>query len=421
MRKTVIILLVCTLAVPGLLFAAGARETEVRNQLEIFSWWTAGGEAEGLDALFDIYSSLYPDVEVINATVAGGAGAQAKAVLATRMQGGNPPDSFQVHAGRGLVDTWVVANMMEPITFIYEEEGWLDAFPQGVIDMVSDEGEIYSVPANIHRSNVLWYNKPIFDQYGLSAPVTIEEFFDVAEELAHAGVTPLALGDVNTWEATHLLESVLLASLGPDAYAGLWDGATPWDGPEAKQALDVFVDILEYVNTDHAALTWDEAAQYVIDGRAAMTVMGDWAHGYFMAMEQEPGADYHWIASPGTEGTFMMLSDTFGLPKGAPHRSNAVNWLKVVGSVDGQDAFNPRKGSIPARTDTDRDKYDIYLQSAMTDFAQDTIVASVAHGAAASEAWATDINDVISMFVSNKNVDSAASSFARAAKDHLSR
>ena len=69
------------------------------STLEIFSWWTAGGEAEGLNAMFEVYSGMYPEVEIINATVAGGAGTNAKAVLATRLQGGDPPDSFQVHAG----------------------------------------------------------------------------------------------------------------------------------------------------------------------------------------------------------------------------------------------------------------------------------------------------------------------------------
>ncbi|MCS7202753.1 MAG: carbohydrate ABC transporter substrate-binding protein, partial [Dictyoglomus sp.] len=54
---------------------------QLKGKLEIFSWWTAGGEAEGLQALFDIFKKKYPNVEIINATVAGGAGAQAKAVL----------------------------------------------------------------------------------------------------------------------------------------------------------------------------------------------------------------------------------------------------------------------------------------------------------------------------------------------------
>jgi len=84
-----------------------ALQAGAAKQLEIFSWWTAGGEAEGLNALFAVYKKKYPDVEIINAAVAGGAGAAAKAVLKTRMQGGNPPDSFQVHGGAELIETWV--------------------------------------------------------------------------------------------------------------------------------------------------------------------------------------------------------------------------------------------------------------------------------------------------------------------------
>jgi glucose/mannose transport system substrate-binding protein len=124
-------------------------------KIEIFSWWTAGGEAEGLQELFNIYSKLYPGVEIINATVAGGAGAQAKAVLKTRMLGGDPPDTFQVHAGHELIDTWVRTGFMEPITFLYKEEGWEKVMPKGILDIVSYNGEYWSVPVNIHRANVL--------------------------------------------------------------------------------------------------------------------------------------------------------------------------------------------------------------------------------------------------------------------------
>jgi len=60
------------------------------GKLEIFSWW-AGDEGPALEALIKLYKQKYPGVEVINATVTGGAGVNAKAVLKTRMLGGNPP------------------------------------------------------------------------------------------------------------------------------------------------------------------------------------------------------------------------------------------------------------------------------------------------------------------------------------------
>src|SRR5881398_3734791 len=64
------------LALPPLMAAAAGK-------LEIFSWWTSPGEVEALDALYAAFKAAYPDVEVINAALAGGAGpgGSMKAVL----------------------------------------------------------------------------------------------------------------------------------------------------------------------------------------------------------------------------------------------------------------------------------------------------------------------------------------------------
>jgi glucose/mannose transport system substrate-binding protein len=394
-----------------------AAPAEGTGQLEFFSWWTAGGEADGLNAMYEVFAQQYPEIEIVNATVAGGAGSNAKAVLATRMQAGDPPDSFQVHAGHELIDTWVVADKMEPVTFIFEENGWMDVYPPGVIEILSHEGEIWSVPVNIHRSNVLWYNPALFEENGLTAPTTFEEFFTVADALQEAGVTPLALGDNGIWASTHLFESVLLGTLGPEGYRGLWTGETDWNGAEVTTALETFARMLDYVNEDHAALSWDQAAQLVADGDAAMTIMGDWANGYFTSIDLAPGEGYGYAPSPNTAGTFMMLSDTFSLPQGAPHRDNAVKWLTLAGSKEGQDAFNPLKGSISPRSDSDRSLYDAYLQSAMDDFASNEITPSLAHGAAASEGWVTAFNDVMTLFVTDRDVAAAQAGMAQACVD----
>ena len=387
------------------------------GSIEIFSWWTAGGEAEGLDAMYKVFAAEYPDVEIINATVAGGAGMEAKAVLATRMQAGDPPDSFQVHAGHELIDTWVVADKMEPVTSVFEENNWLDVYPPGVIEVLSSGGDIWSVPVNIHRSNVLWYNKQVMEDNGLTAPTSLDEFFDAADVLMAAGVTPLALGDSGVWVDLHLFESILLAELGPDAYRGLWDGTTDWNGPGVTAALEAFARAMEYVNADHSALSWDQAAQLVVDGDAAATIMGDWAEGYFKSVGLTPDVEFGYVPSPGTAGSFIMLSDSFGLPKGAPNRDGAIAWLTVCGSKDGQDAFNPIKGSIPARTDGDRSLYDVYLQSAMDDFGSNEIVPSLAHGSAASEGWVTAVGDAMTFFVADLDVEAAQAAMAQACVD----
>ncbi len=385
----------------------------VASKLEIFSWWTAGGEAEGLQELFNIYSRLYPGVEIINATVAGGAGAQAKAVLKTRMLGGDPPDTFQVHAGHELIDTWVKTGFMEPLTQLFISEGWTKVMPKGILEIVSYDGDYWSVPVNIHRANVLWYNKAIFEKYGLKPPTTFDEFFDVAEKLKARGVIPLALGTKDGWEAAHAFETVLIGTLGAEGYKGLWTGATKWSDPRVTQALEIFAKMLKYVNPDHSARSWDEACALIVEGKAAMNIMGDWAVGYFMAKGFN---DFGWVLAPNNAGIFDALSDSFGLPKGAKNKENVIAFLKVLGSKEGQEAFNIKKGSIPARTDVNKDLFPAYQKSAMDDWLKHEIVPSVMHGAAASESWVTEFKDVISLFVARPDVKTTQRALVNIAK-----
>jgi glucose/mannose transport system substrate-binding protein len=122
----------------------------------------------------------------------------------------------------------------------------------------------------------------------------------------------------------------------------------------------------------------------------------------------KPGTGFAWSASPSTNGTFIMLADSFGLPKGAKDRAEAINWLKVLGSKDGQDTFNPLKGSIAARTDSDPSKYNVYSQSAGKDFRSKVIVGSMVHGAAANEAFTSGFGSINDAFVSTRDAKAAA-------------
>jgi ABC-type xylose transport system substrate-binding protein len=373
------------------------------GKVEVFSWWTGGGEAAGLEAMIKIFSAQYPNVEFVNAAVAGGAGTNARAVLATRLQSGDPPDSWQGHAGQELIGTYVAGKQIEPLNDLYKEEGWLDVMPETLIPLISQNGNIYSVPVNIHRANVLWYNPGLLEANGVEVPTTIEEWFAAMDKLKTAGVQPLALGE--QWTKLHLLETVLLGTLGADAYNGLWDGTTDWGSPEVKTALDNFAKALTYANSDSASLTWQDASQLVVNGDAAFNVMGDWAEGYFRELKKAPITDYGWAPTPGSGGVFQFLSDSFVLAVGAPDSAGATDWLKIAGSKEGQEAFNPVKGSICARTDCDKSLFGEYLQTAMEDWSSNTVVGSLTHGVVANDSWKTEIDTALGLFVSENEVD----------------
>jgi glucose/mannose transport system substrate-binding protein len=390
--------------------------------LEIFSYWTSGSEAAALNALLDLYRAQNPGVEIVNATVAGGNGSAALPVLQARLLGGNPPDTWQTHPGSELFNRYVAAGKCEPVTELYASEGWLKVVPAQLVDLMSQNGQTYCVLAGVHRANVLWYNKRVLEKQGITIgeKITFQELLAAADKLHTAGITALAVGDSGVWASTCLLENCLLASLHASGWNGLCSNQIRWDDPRVVAAVRGYKQLLEIENPDHAALSWDQAIAKVVEGKCAFSVMGDWAYGEFKKANLKDNEDFGWVNFPGTEGSFDMVGDGFTLATGAPHKSETLQWLKVLGSKEGQLAFNKIKGSIPVRTDVNPKEFGAYHQWSMNSFAHDSIVPSVFEGEATSPAFQQALNDAVSAFSADRNVDRFVKTMVSAAAENAS-
>lgn len=394
-----------------------------RSEVEVFSWWTGPGEADGLQAMQADFEKKNPGTKFTNAAIAGGSGTQAKAVLASRLQNNKPPDSFQGHAGAELLD-YIKAGQIEPLDDFFAENDLNSVYPKQLLDQITYKGHIYSVPVNIHRSNVLWYNPGVLDDAGVDGPPgSIADFITALKAVDdETDKVPLSLGA--QWTADHLLENVLLGSLGTDAYNALWEPGADWSSPAVTKALNEFGEIMKYTTLEAASTDWQGAAKAVVDGRAAFNIMGDWAYGYFVGeapngLGKKLGTDFGYAPSPGTDGTYMWLSDSFTLPKNAPHRGGAIAWLKEVSSKEGQDLFNPKKGSIPARTDGDKSLYTGYLKTALEEWTDPgtKLAGSFWHGVTANNKWHTDIDTAVGLFLQNKDVNKLQQGLVNAAEN----
>jgi glucose/mannose transport system substrate-binding protein len=388
------------------------------DEVEVFTWWAEGSEKEGLDALVAVFEEQHPDMKFVNGAVAGGAGSDAKNVLASRLQTNDPPATFQAHAGAELTD-YIDAGQIEGLSAMYEEKGWNELFPEGLLERLEQDGEIYSVPSNIHRANVVWSNPAVLQEAGVDPAATyatIDEWIADLEKVKAAGKIPLSVA--TDWTQVHLLETVLLADLGADAYSGLWDGSTDWAGEDVQAALDDYATLMSFTNTDRQSLDWQDATQLLIDGEAAFNVMGDWAEAAFATAGKGHGTDYMTFPVPGTEGVFDFLADSFTLPVGGPNPEGTEAWLDTVASAEGQVAFNKAKGSIPANIEADTADFGPYQQTAVESWTNDEIVSSLAHGAAASVSWLTDITAAVAKFGSNSDVAELQEGLVAAAEKH---
>ena len=392
----------------GLGQAAAPTTAPAGGQVEVFSWWVGPGEADGLAAMIKIFQAQYPNETFVNAAVAGGAGTNAKAVLATRLQGGDPPDSWQAHAGEATF-AYVDAKQIQPLDDFFKSSGFGAALPPALLPLISKDGHTYSVPVNIHRSNVMWYNPKVLQAAGVTMPAggfaSYDDFFAACDKIKAAGKTCLALGPA--WTAEHLFENVMIGTLGADGWAGLWTGQTDWASADVTKALQNYAKALSYTNSDAATLSdWQPAAKLMTDGDAAFNIMGDWAYGYFAnpapnGLALTPHTDFDWAPPPGTNGVFVFLADSFVLPVGNKNPQGTMDWLTVAASKAGQEAFNPLKGSICARTDCDQSLFSEYSQNAAKDWANNKVVGSLTQEVVGNPSWNSKIATALGLFVAD--------------------
>jgi glucose/mannose transport system substrate-binding protein len=389
------------------------------KSLEVFSWWTSGSESAALNTLYTNYTKAYPAVKIVNGAVAGGGGANAQAVLQSRLQGGNPPDSWQTHPG-AIIQQYVAAGVVQPLTSLFQSENWSGIVPKVILDNTTVDGQIYSVETGVHRGNELWYNKSLLAAHGvtLTADTTMAQWLTDVSKLKAAGVTPVCLGDGSGGFGDQmLLEGVLISELGPDAWNGLFTGQTKWSDPKVAAALQDYATLYAASNTDHSALTWDQAVKDLVDNKCAFNVMGDWAYGELKKDGAKEGTDFGYMPVPGSPSTFDMVIDSFVVAKATKNTTNAMDWAKTIMSTQGQIDFNTQKGAIPVLTNVPMTSFPPYQQQSATDFrnSSEHLVWSFANGEVGSPAYVQAYDNAINTFNGNKKASAFATAMDSAA------
>lgn len=359
------------------------------GDVEVFSWWASGSEKLAMDVLVQAFRERNPRITFVDGAVAGGAGTAAKGVLESRLAEGDPPGTFLVHGGAELA-SHVADGHVAPLTSLVDELGLRDAFVRPAADAVEVDGVPYAIPSNLHRANVLWANPAVLAAAGLeptAAYETLDDWLAALAAVREAGKQPLSLG--STWTQVHLLETVLISRLGPEGYAGLWDGRTDASSPAVATAVGDFARLLGYTNADRDSLDWPDQVLRVAEGEAAFTVMGDWARPVL-------GSPVRWAPFPGTDGTWDLVVDAFAIPVDATDPDASRAWLATLSDRDVQAAFANVKGAVPAMAGVRQSALGTYQRSALAELRTATVVPSLAHGSAADPGALAAISDAVS-------------------------
>ncbi|MFL8986860.1 ABC transporter substrate-binding protein [Pseudomonas sp. QLc11A] len=395
---------------------------ESKGSVEVVHWWTSGGEKAAVDV-------LKAQVEKDGFTwkdgaVAGGGGSTAMTVLKSRAVAGNPPGVAQIKGPD--IQEWGSTGLLstDALKDVSKAENWDGLLSKKVSDTVKYEGDYVAVPVNIHRVNWLWINPQVFKKAGIEkAPTTLEEFYTAGDKLKAAGFIALAHGG-QPWQDSTVFEDVVLSVMGVDGYKkALVDlDQKTLSGPEMTKSFAELKKITTYMDPNRAGRDWNIAAAEVINGKAGMQMMGDWAKSEWTAAGKVAGKDYLCVAFPGTEKAFTYNIDSLAVFKLKADRKGDIaaqqDLAKVALGTDFQKVFSMNKGSIPVRNDMlgemDKLGFDECAQKSAKDFIADDktggLQPSMAHNMATSLAVQGAIFDVVTNFMNDKNADPAKAS-----------
>jgi glucose/mannose transport system substrate-binding protein len=374
---------------------------------EVIHWWTSGGEAAAVKVFADQFTKA--GGTWIDSAVAGSTNARNAAI--SRTVAGNPPTAMQLNTGKQF-DELVEGDLLADVDAVAAEGNWKSVMPAAFIAAATRKGKMYAVPINIHGQNWLWYNKDVLASIGAAEPKTWDDAVVILDKLKADGkVIPLAFSGQKVWER-NLFSAVLTGVGGGPMWLGLLgkQDATLAQSAEFKQVAVAYKKLKNYVDTGAPGRNWNDATNLVIQGKAGMQIMGDWAKGEFAAAGKVADKDYGCTVLSNHGGGYMMGGDVFVFPKSkdASTTKAQMTLAKLMLTPETQIQFALKKGSIPVRSDVDTSALDVCAQKGMryvADKAQqlpstDMLASPALVGAledAISQYWNTDMSaDVFS-------------------------
>jgi ABC-type Fe3+ transport system substrate-binding protein len=278
--------------------AATTAEEQVSGSISILAVWT-GAEGESFQAVLDGFKEQNPDV-----TVRYQSAKDPGQVLATSVEGGNPPDLAALPSP-GLMRDFANRNALKPIDFARDTiaEGYSESW----LDLGSVDGTLYGVFFKGANKSTVWYNVQAFEDAGVEAAENWDDFLSNAETLKQSGVPAYSLGGADGWTLTDLFENIYLRIAGADKYDQLTNHEIPWTDASVTEALTEMAKILS--DTDNIAGGTSGALQtdfptsvtqvFAEPPKAAQVMEGDFVGGVISDETQaQPETGFNVVAFP---------------------------------------------------------------------------------------------------------------------------
>lgn len=259
---------------------------------------------------------------------------QQKLKLKTQAASKEVPDITIVNPSAQM-KPFVDAGLFAPLNEMVEKNGLKDTFQEGILDYYTFDGNLYALPDG-NNIALIYYNKSLFQQAGVQVPTTFEELIEVVKQLKAKGITPIAIGEKDTWTGSFLFMNILLRTNGgPGFLQDVLDGKKTFEDPAFLEAVNAFQELVQAGAFQEGATSFDYNAGENLfkTGKSAMYFMGSWATG---GIETSPVNEngnvgvfkFPTVGGKGNPDEFMLApGSAFAVSKDSKHLQETLDFL----------------------------------------------------------------------------------------------
>ncbi|TDC40440.1 extracellular solute-binding protein [Micromonospora sp. 15K316] len=214
---------------------------------------------------------------------------------------------------------------------------------------VMGSGNWYGVP-NYGEYVMVYFNKDLFDKYGVKVPTTLAEMTTAMDTFVGKGVTPLAEAGAE-YPAGQLFYQLALAKADRkfvDDYQ-LYKNPVDFKADPLKYGAETFADWVNkgYVAKDSASLKAEDMGTAFISGKAPMIVSGSWWYGRF---KDEIKFNWDSFLFPGNTFHAGSSGNLWVVPTNSKAKSLAYDFIDITLRPEIQELIG-NNGGVPVAAD----------------------------------------------------------------------
>jgi raffinose/stachyose/melibiose transport system substrate-binding protein len=334
---------------------AEAAPPEEQRVLKVWHYEVGNAMGVSWEAAMAEFEEKYPDVTV---EFEEKTFEQIQQTARMILSSDDVPDAMEINKGNATAGLYSKEGLLSDLTEFAKERGWDEIMSPSIQTTcrydengIMGSGKLYGV-TNYGEFVMVYYDKDMFEEYGVEVPTSLEEFEAVADKFVAEDIVPLTLGALDQWPQTHNWQELVLYEADRDLISNfqLLKGKVDFQGDAFTFGAEKLAEHVQrgYYGPNANGVSYDDANAAFIQGKTPMDLTGSWMFGAFM----EQITDFEW-------GIFLMPGKTFNtgsggnlwvVPQNAQNKDLAIDFIDLTLQANAQTVM-ANAGGIPINAD----------------------------------------------------------------------